>query len=363
MMLLRFYIRGMTMKLRTSLALAAILSTPALAQDDNELFNWYGSIRIEVQSSKNNEIEFKDNYSRFGAYGSTDISDGLKMNYNFEIRLRSDDHTFGGDYASRLANIGLEGDFGSILIGKQYAPIWNYTDNAIDIFSDIDESAGCTQDGICHTHRFGLYGQDAAGNGHYVEVLRPNRAITYTTPAIGGFEGAIMVMLNDGDVKANASGDKNEDIVGYNAAAKYVMGDFTVSASRFDATALVGKNTINSYQLAYNHEKLSLAAHYQQSSDMRFYAGLNPAGEIVEEDVYEVYVGYKLDKVQLQATYGIVSMDSPSNVKVDTNQVILDVIYPHDHGTFYIEYSAWGDEAEAVFGADDTLSLGMRFNF
>jgi len=351
------------MKLTTGIALAATLIAPSMVQANNDLFNWYGSIRVELQSSKNGEIEYKDNYSRVGAYGSTEISEGLKVNYNYEIRLKTDTHVFGGDYSNRLANIGLEGDFGSVLIGKQYAPIWNYTDNAIDIFADIDESAGCTGDAICHTHRFGLYGNDAAGNGHYVEVLRPDRAITYTTPKFGGFDGALMVIFNDGDVKANASGDKAEDIVGYNAAAKYVMGDFTFSVSRFDVTAFVGENKVDSFQVAYNKDKLSLAAHYQKSNDMRFYAGLNPAGEIVEEDVYEVYVGYKLDKVQLQATYAIVSMDSPSNVEVDTNQVVLDVIYPHKHGSFYIEYSAWGDEAEAVFAADDTLSVGMRFDF
>lgn len=345
------------------LALAASLTAPTLAQANNELFNWYGSIRVELQSSKNNEVEYKDNYSRVGAYGSTDVMDGLKVSYNYEIRLKTDTHVFGGDYSNRLANIGLEGDFGSVLIGKQYAPIWNYTDNAIDIFADIDESAGCTGDGICHTHRFGLYGQDAAGNFSYVEVLRPDRAITYSTPTFGGFDAALMVIFNNGDIKADATGDKSEDIVGYNAAAKYVMGDFTFSVSRFDVTAFVGENKIDSFQLAYNHENLSLAVHYQQSNDMRFYAGLNPAGEIVEEDVYEVYVGYKLDKVQLQATYAIVNMDSPSNVTVDSNQVIIDAIYPHKYGSFYIEYSAWGDEAEEVFKADDTLTVGMRFDF
>jgi predicted porin len=348
------------------LALAATLSTSASAEANNELFNWYGSIRIQLQDSNKDELEFNDNYSRIGAYGSTEIMDGIKANYNVEFRLNTGDGSFAGDSGARLANVGLEGDFGSVLIGKQYSPVWNYTDNAIDIFADIDESAGCTNESagvICHTHRYGLYGQDAAGNGHYIEVLRPDRAVTYTTPDMSGFQGSVMVLLNNGDVKANASGDKNKDIVGYNAAAKYTIGDFTISASRFDASALLGENKIDSYQLAYNLEKLSLAARYQKSNDMRFYVGLNSAGEIVEEDVYEVYAGYKFSTIQLQATYGHVSMDSPSQLTVSTNQLVIDVIYPHKYGSFYVEYSAWGDEAEEVFEASDTLIVGLRFDF
>ncbi len=355
------------MKLSTSLALVATLITPTLAQANSDLFNWYGSIRVQLQDTNKGEIEYKDNYSRLGAYGSTEILDGVKANYNFEFRLFTDDGSFAGnDSRARLANVGLEGDFGSVLIGKQYSPHWNFTDNAIDIFSDIDESAGCTNESagvICHTHRYGLYALDAAGNGHYIEYLRPDRAVSYVTPDMAGFQAAMLIVLNNGDVKANAAGDKSEDIVGYNLAAKYVVGDITVSASRYDLTGMAGDNKVDSLQVAYNHDNLSVAARYQNSSDMRFYAGLNPAGEIVEEKVYEVYAGYKFDKVQLQATYGRVSMDSPSNLTVDSGQLVLDAIYKHKFGAFYVEYSAWGDEAEQVFEAADKVLIGYRFDF
>lgn len=355
------------MKLSTSLALVATLITPTLAQANSDLFNWYGSIRVQLQDTNKGEIEYKDNYSRLGAYGSTEILDGVKANYNFEFRLFTDDGSFAGnDSRARLANVGLEGDFGSVLIGKQYSPHWNFTDNAIDIFADIDESAGCTNESagvICHTHRYGLYALDAAGNGHYIEYLRPDRAVTYVTPDMAGFQAAMLVVLNNGDVKANAAGDKSEDIVGYNFAAKYVVGDITVSASRYDLTGMADENKVDAIQVAYNHDNLSMAARYQNSSDLRFYAGLNPAGEIVEEKVYEVYAGYKFDKVQLQATYGRVSMDSPSNLTVDSGQLVLDAIYKHKFGLFYVEYSAWGDEAEQVFEAADKVSIGYRFDF
>jgi len=355
------------MRLITSLALATTLLVPTMVQADNDMFNWYGSIRVQVQDTNKGEIEYKDNYSRLGAYGSSEILDGVKATYNFEFRLFTDDGSFAGnDQRARLANVGLEGNFGSVLIGKQYSPHWNFTDNAIDIFSDIDESAGCTNEPsgvICHTHRYGLWAVDAAGNGHYMEYLRPDRAVTYMTPVIGGFQLAIMAVMNNGDVKSNAEGSESESISGYNVAAKYTINDFTFSASRFELTGFQGTNKVDALQIAYNHEDLSLAARYQDSSDMRFYEGLDPSGEIVDEDVYEIYAGYKIDNIQLQATYAIVAMDSVSGLTVDSEQVVLDVIYNHKLGSFYIEYSLWGDEAEAVYAAADKISLGYKFNF
>jgi predicted porin len=355
------------MRLITSLALATTMFVPTVVQADNDMFNWYGSIRVQVQDTNKDEIEYKDNYSRLGAYGSKEILEGVKATYNFEFRLFTDDGSFAGsDERARLANVGLEGDFGSVLIGKQYSPLWNFTDNAIDIFSDIDESAGCTNEAsgvICHTHRYGLYAVDAAGNGHYMEYLRPDRAVTYTTPDMGGFQVAIMAVMNNGDVKANAEGSESENFAGYNIATKYIINDFTFSASRFELTGFEGTNKVDALQIAYNHENLSLAAHYQDSSDMRFYEGLKPQGEIVDENVYEVYAGYKIDDIQLQVTYAIVSMNSVSGLTVDSDQVILDAIYNHKLGSFYIQYSAWGDEAETVYAAADKIALGYKLNF
>jgi predicted porin len=355
------------MKLITRLAVIATLTAPQIAQANSELFNWYGSIRVQLQDTNKGKVEYKDNYSRLGAYGSSEIMQGVKATYNVEFRLFTDDGSFAGsDDRARLANVGLETEYGSILIGKQYSPHWNFTDNAIDIFADIDESAGCTNEPtgvICHTHRYGLWAVDEASNGHYIEYLRPDRAVTFMTPDINGFQAALMLVTNNGDVKANAAGDEQESLVGYNLAAKYSIGAITVSASRYDLTAMVGENKVDAVQVAYNHEQLSLAARFQSSSDMRFYQGLNPNGEIVKEKVWEIYAGYKIGNMQFQATYADVAMDSLSGLTVDTNQVILDAIYNHKAGSFYLEYSLWGDEAEQVFAATDKLLIGYRFDF
>lgn len=355
------------MRLSMSLAFAlGIILSPAV-QANNDLFNWYGSIRVQLQDTNKSSLQYKDNYSRLGASGSAEILDKVKATYNVEFRLFTDDGSFAGnDERARLANVGLEGDFGSILIGKQYSPAWNFTNNAIDIFSDIDESAGCTMEStgiICHTSRYGLFAIDASGTGHYIEYLRPDRAISYTSPDLAGFQFSMMTLLNNGDVKANAQGSKNESVLGYNFAAKYVFNDLTFSVSRFELSAFEGENKVDSYQIAYNKNALSVAAHYQDSSDLRFYEGLEASGEIVDENVYEVYFAYLVGNMQYQVKHAWVTMDSASDLSVDTTQVLVDVIYKHNFGSFYLQYSAWGDEAEDVFQAADKVLAGFKFDF
>jgi|GEM_PF-1792490 len=345
-----------------AILMASLISTPVIAYAEESLFNPYASIRVQLQDDSEDTLEYKDNFSRLGAYGGTMITDTIKATYNVEFRLSTGDGSFAGnDSRARLANIGFEGSFGSLLIGKQYSPLWNYTDNAIDILSDVDESAGCTHEStgvICHTHRFGLFGQDEAGNNHYVELLRPDRAITYTTPELGGFQLAAMAVLNNGDIKANAAGTDNEKLVGYNVAVKYAIGNIVLSASRFDVTAFQGENKVDALQLAYNHGQWSLAAHYQKSNDQRFYQG----AEIVEEKVMELYAGYQFNTLKLQGTFADVALDAPSGLTVDANRMTIDLVYPHKKGSFYIQYNTWGSEAEETFDATDLLAIGYRLD-
>ncbi|ALS32486.1 hypothetical protein I6E78_01975 [Pseudoalteromonas sp. NZS127] len=56
-------------------------------------------------------------------------------------------------------------------------------------------------------------------------------------------------------------------------------------------------------------------------------------------------------------------MDSVSGLTVDTSQVMLDAIYNHKAGSFYVEYSMWVDEAEQIFEAADELLISYRFDF
>lgn len=98
------------MRFSTSLALAIVFLVPTMVLADNDLFNWYGSIRVQLEDTNKGGIEYKDNYSRLGAYGSSEILDGVKATYNFEFRLFTDDGSFAGnDEQARLANVGLEG--------------------------------------------------------------------------------------------------------------------------------------------------------------------------------------------------------------------------------------------------------------
>ena len=63
---------------------------------------------------------------------------------------------------------------------------------------------------------------------------------------------------------------------------------------------MVGDNKVDSVHVAYNKENFSLAARYQDSSDLRFYEDLAAGGETVEEKVAEVYAGYKSGNMHIK---------------------------------------------------------------
>jgi general bacterial porin, GBP family len=139
--------------------------------------------------------------SRWGIKGSEDLGGGLKANFNLEGTLANDTGTagssFGGGNVSagttanlfdRLSWVGLSGDFGSVLLGRN---------NTLGV-----ESVGLADPlGLAHAPSnpnvafsalnvgalFGSFGANGGGT-----ELRQNNSIKYLTPMVSGFGGAAM---------------------------------------------------------------------------------------------------------------------------------------------------------------------------
>ena len=98
------------------------LSVPSVifAEDEGGA-SWYGSLRVGIQSS-DSKTTLRDNFSRWGIKGSTEISEGLTASYNFEHKINSTNASMPG---GRLANVGVSGAFGTLSVGQ----IWSASDN------------------------------------------------------------------------------------------------------------------------------------------------------------------------------------------------------------------------------------------
>ena len=148
--------------------------------------------------------------SRLGFRGVEDLGGGMKGRFQIETGFCADsaaddasniDDTCGGDgkLFGRTAIVALDGGFGSVQLGRQYAPVYIHQE-AVDPFGN------------------GLAGQ---AQNLFPIMQRLNDSIAYSTPAMGGF--AASLAYGAGEVTGKTSEKRVVDgSVSYAAGPLYV---------------------------------------------------------------------------------------------------------------------------------------------
>ena len=161
-----------------ALAIAAATSAPAFALETTTDF--YGSLRLKLTDGSDAATDVSNNYSRIGIKGSVETSlEGVKALYRYEVGVGADqedesDTANEGNINSRLAWVGLEGDFGTVKIGQDWTPYAQ----ALTFTTDIMSS----------------YSPGPFIGAHY----RADSQISYYSPDFGGFSFAAAT-LSDTD--------------------------------------------------------------------------------------------------------------------------------------------------------------------
>ena len=76
--------------------------------------------------------------SRVGIKGSEDLGNGLKAVFNYEHGFNSANGAFTAGAEARRAVVGLQGGFGSVLLGRDKLPLYRLTeDTSADSISDF----------------------------------------------------------------------------------------------------------------------------------------------------------------------------------------------------------------------------------
>ena len=103
--------------------------------------------------------------SRVGIKGSEDLGNGLKAVFNYEHGFNSANGAFAGGEARR-AVVGLQGGFGSVLLGRDKLPLYRLTeDTSADSISDFSTTnlvGGKRTNGIHYAGNFAGVGVSAA---------------------------------------------------------------------------------------------------------------------------------------------------------------------------------------------------------
>ena len=179
-----------------ALALSAIAAGAASAQTANVTL--YGIIDSYVASHRANGVSTTAlnsggiSGSRWGLRGTESLGGGMNAVFVLENGFNVDTGALGqgGLLFGRQAYVGLNGGFGSVTVGRQYSPNFYVACNSDDSFG------GC------------LTGWSAVANmgGFFANTLRPNNAIIYATPNMGGFTASGMWSL--GEVAGSSSANR-----------------------------------------------------------------------------------------------------------------------------------------------------------
>ncbi|MBU2916702.1 MAG: putative porin [Psychrosphaera sp.] len=172
------------MKMLKTLIATAIISasiSPAIAATD-----LYGKINVSFQNSDDGDAaitELKSNSSRFGLKGSTKLDGGISLVYQYEFQVDVADNSGSENIKSRNQYIGLKGDFGEVLLGRNDT-VLKQSQGKFDIFSD--------------------YEGDIKNLGWKGET-RADDSITYKSPKFNGVQFGLSYILDEDNDDAATS--------------------------------------------------------------------------------------------------------------------------------------------------------------
>lgn len=136
----------------------------------------------------------QQNGSRVGFKGTEDLGGGLSVAFVLENGFNADDGSLGqgNRLFGRQAWVGLNGNFGSVKLGRQQTALY-YAALAVDPF-------GINQAGnLQKAFGYGVYALDP--------LSRADNTISYTSPNLNGFTGSLAYSF--GEVAGNNSANRN----------------------------------------------------------------------------------------------------------------------------------------------------------
>jgi predicted porin len=195
-----------------ALALAGAFAAPvAMAQTANPV-TLYGRVhltfeQVEVKGQAEKRTRIQDQASLLGVRGTEDLGGGLKAFFQLETAFNPESTS--GTFANRNSGVGLQGAWGSILMGRWDTP-YKVATGAIDPFGDVT-IAGITM----------------ANNDQGNFDRRDPNVVQYWSPNWGGFAFRAQYQAED-LLTGGATGSTPQD---YSFSATFTRGPFYIYAA------------------------------------------------------------------------------------------------------------------------------------
>ena len=249
--------------------------------------------------------------SRLGFRGVEDLGGGLKAGFHLEGEIFGDDGNASGFNFQRRSTVSLMGGFGEVRLGRDLTAGYTKT-SSYDVFGQ----AGYGQ--FLGWSAWGAVGADANG-------IRKSNMITYFTPNMSGFSGAIGYGFDE-----QTTGSLGRYVGGY---------------------------------VAYDNGPLSLALSYDQS-DLGQAAAAAVVARKIERDVVTLGASYDFGMAKLNGMYQRLQDDEAGFADKKVNSFAVGVSAPVGAaGVVKLQYALYDQEN---VGTRDSkahhISLGYQHN-
>jgi len=305
-----------------ALAMLCACVTP-LARGQIANVSLYGDLNLDFELVHGRQPDGSDptvnrlssNSSRFGVRGNEYLGRGQVAIFQIESAINAD--TNGGNLGGRETFVGLQGDWGTLKLGRYLTPY----DDILPIFGN----APTLTTSILSTAAIWAQGPLSKVQGGF--DARLGNSVRYETPPLGGFVGELQYSTRDSS--GNADGADNGDHASELRHANVVsMGAF------------------------YSKGPLDLGAAYEHNRAVRF-ANSN-------DDAFSVAAAYDLGAlvgtvgVRVGAVYERLRYDTPTG---DLKRSFWGVsaTIPAGGGSIY---AFWGHAADGSGGAVDGTIIG-----
>jgi predicted porin len=297
------------------------------------------------------------NVSKLGFKGSEGLSDGLSAIWQIEEQINIDNT--GGTFATRNSFLGLKSDSaGTVLLGRHDTP-YKLATRKLDIFADSIADNRALLGGV--TSNTTVDSANTAFDGRQPDI------ILYTTPAKGGFTGAIAYanLAEANTAAATAKASLLSMAAMYDAAPFY--GSLSYEDHKLDTARAGGKESAWKVGLGYTMDAFTLGFAYEKSSDNLCAAVVAGGCAAIGADrfghnAYYLAGNYKMGMNALKLAYGRVGQLA-STANTGANQFSLG----YDHGLskrtrLYAIYSRISNKSGSDYGFSQSSAAAGTIN-
>ncbi|MCG3185819.1 MAG: Outer membrane porin protein [Rhodocyclaceae bacterium] len=343
-----------------ALAIASLASAPfALAQSNVTI---YGKMNLGFDRYKaegatagsafdlDSRSRLMDNSSRIGFRGTEDLGNGLKALFQIESGFNADASAGAvgastGTLGSRPTFVGLQGNWGTVLVGRQDVYYGNGKldePNRLGLMPNAFENAAAGRNAITADGSLLAGGRDGRMTG---ALARTDNVLTYVTPSYSGFNGKIQYAIPTGEATPAGSSVKDSawalnltyDNGPWYAQVDWMRREDTILAWDGSAAATANGNKVEAW-------KIGLA--YAFPTD--------------------THLGFVWEELKNTTGNGALLLANTTNPERKRTSWALNVVQGFGNAKAYLKYGRLDDVEGAVGGGTDTSArqwaLGLSYS-